>query len=477
MLKQIVSGTIAILGVALFTDKSYAVSCQAEDAYGLLGVNDDESGLSGYNGSGYINRRSFKEAGDYIEWKVNVASAGSYAIKFRYQAGGNKNLTFTINDVPQSTGSPDFVGVTSWTIANFGNYSLSQGENTIRLTVGPNGWVDMDEMQITGPSTPECIKPVRPSVSGQTVRDHMNNTLVWKGVNIGWFIDFQHDQQDAADLKNSGANFVRIVLPWYNDSWDTRSPGSPSNCYMTSSALSNLDGRISAFTNQGLWVALAPRSSYGAGDGTFAAGNGGEGNFWTNPALREEYISMYECLVERYKDTDYIAVWEGLSEPRVAASQKVAVRTFYEEVFDRLEAVDPRGTPFMMGPARFYDATQLTNEYHITDRTDVIYTVDHFAPHNYTHQTSGTVPLDLGVISTASGYLNQALSFRSSNNVPLHINQFGAKLIAPLHATYDGLLLTLFDNNNLSWSYWQWRNGAFAAIDDPQVRNLLENNW
>ena len=103
-----------------------------------------------------------------------------------------------------------------------------------------------------------------------------------------------------------------------------------------------------------MWVTISARASLAAGDG----GNGA--TVWTNATLRQQMISMWGFLANRYAGRDNIAGFEVMSEPRVDDAK--AIHAFHLSACAAVWASDPAAGCFV-GPGKFYDRTHLTAEY------------------------------------------------------------------------------------------------------------------
>ena len=98
---------------------------------------------AGYTGTGFVDYINL--SGDYIEWTVSVAAAGSYTLDFRYGNGGttNRPLELRVNQTIVNSSLP-FTSTGTWTNWSLSSapVSLNAGTNTIRLTAigssGPN---------------------------------------------------------------------------------------------------------------------------------------------------------------------------------------------------------------------------------------------------------------------------------------------------------------------------------------------------
>jgi hypothetical protein len=97
----------------------------------------------GYTGTGYADY--VNATGDFIEWTVDAAAAGSFLLKFRYANGGttNRPLQLKVNGtiVAPSLAFPPTGGWATWSLSPSAA-NLIAGANKIRLTAigssGPN---------------------------------------------------------------------------------------------------------------------------------------------------------------------------------------------------------------------------------------------------------------------------------------------------------------------------------------------------
>ncbi len=109
-------------------------------------VANDRSGYSGTGFADYVNA-----SGDYVEWTVNAASAGSKTLTFRYANGGSTDrpLEIKVNGVVV-TSSKSFPSTGGWT--NWGTVTmtaaLNAGSNTIRATAIGSSGGNIDYLQI-----------------------------------------------------------------------------------------------------------------------------------------------------------------------------------------------------------------------------------------------------------------------------------------------------------------------------------------
>jgi len=104
---------------------------------------------TGYNGSGFIDFTN--NTGDYLQWSVNVPSAGSYDLSFRYSLlTSGRPLELKVNGTVK-VASLDFPATGSWSTWSTltSTQTLNAGNNTIRLsTIGSNGG-NIDELTVS----------------------------------------------------------------------------------------------------------------------------------------------------------------------------------------------------------------------------------------------------------------------------------------------------------------------------------------
>jgi chitodextrinase len=81
-------------------------------------------------------------AGEWLEYTVSVAEAGTYDLHLRTASIGGGTLTVQSDgtDVTDTVTIPDTGGWQSWTTVTVEDVSLSVGEQVLRVSVGDGGW-------------------------------------------------------------------------------------------------------------------------------------------------------------------------------------------------------------------------------------------------------------------------------------------------------------------------------------------------
>lgn len=139
--------------ITVSTGSNVMQNLQAEDATysgAILATNQ-----TGYNGTGFVD--FVNDTGDYIQWTVNVPTAGSYDLSFRYALpNGGRPLELKVNGTVKIA-SMDFPATGLWNtwLKVSTSQTLNAGNNTIKLTsIGSNGG-NIDALTVT-PFMDDC---------------------------------------------------------------------------------------------------------------------------------------------------------------------------------------------------------------------------------------------------------------------------------------------------------------------------------
>jgi glucose/arabinose dehydrogenase len=121
---------------------------EAEHAtYSGVQISTDRSGYSGTGFADYINL-----TGDYVEWNVNVPTAGTYNLGFRYSLGSvdDRPLEIKVNDDVVHA-ELSFPSTTTWSNWSFVNtwVNLNAGDNTVRATAIGSSGANVDRLEVS----------------------------------------------------------------------------------------------------------------------------------------------------------------------------------------------------------------------------------------------------------------------------------------------------------------------------------------
>jgi hypothetical protein len=104
----------------------------------------------GFTGTGYLDFQN--NSGDYVQWTINVATAGAHPLHVRYANGGSGSISVrvTVNGTNLSSNlSMPFTG-DGWTVWQDANVTatLNAGSNTVRITTINVGQPNVDHLRV-----------------------------------------------------------------------------------------------------------------------------------------------------------------------------------------------------------------------------------------------------------------------------------------------------------------------------------------
>lgn len=149
--------------------------------------------------------------------------------------------------------------------------------------------------------------------------------------------------------------------------------------YFKDSCFERLDNAIMAATDAKLWVILAARCEYAAGQDYLTDPMA---NVFHNATLRMMLYTAWQYVARRYRSWDYIAAYEVMAEPRDKLANASVVRGFYSGACDAVREVDP-DTACMVGAGPYYKIWRFTGDVVLPNNDNVIYTFDYFIPDSW----------------------------------------------------------------------------------------------
>ena len=161
---------------------------EAENWVAMNGIaNESTSDVGGGQNVGFI------ETGDWMDYNVNVVSAGTYTMNFRVASpsAGQLQVKNSAGIVLATVSIPATGGLQSWQTVST-NVSLPAGAQTIRIFAATNGWnINWFEIGTTGTTPPPNPPPVTSRVEAEnyTIMNGVaneNTTDVGGGQNVGY---------------------------------------------------------------------------------------------------------------------------------------------------------------------------------------------------------------------------------------------------------------------------------------------------
>jgi glucose/arabinose dehydrogenase len=146
-------------------EPSVNLTLQAEDAVVSGAV--IASNQSGYNGTGFVDYAN--ASGDYIEWTVNVTSAGATTLYVDYALlGGNRPLEVIVNNT--SLGVFDFRATGAWSVWSAVpiTATLNAGSNKVKLLARGSSGPNVDQLRVERGGTSNITLPTSNIAGSET---------------------------------------------------------------------------------------------------------------------------------------------------------------------------------------------------------------------------------------------------------------------------------------------------------------------
>jgi hypothetical protein len=223
--------------------------------------------------------------------------------------------------------------------------------------------------------------------------------------------------------------------------------------------LTVLDQTINWATSHHLWVILFVDSDFGQG------ANGRTDNFWTNPAMKQQFVEVWQFLVHRYLHTPFMGAYEILPEPKPVGVSDDGVRAFYDSIIPVIRGIDAH-IPIVVGPNDNYNLNHLTAA-HTTVDPNVIYTGDYF------------------IFDNPLSRIPDILAFEKKFNAPVWINQVGIPSGKTDSQAKARTVLGAFKDNGIGWAWWTYRiagsnpdtHGIYYQDPADPTRWVLKPDW
>lgn len=182
-------------------ERYYAIEANTYDGF-------EESTNGGFAGKAYFNYNN--AIGSFVDWTVNVAEEGNYAVTFRYANGtaSNRTCKIMVNGEHNECIYQDFAQTGAWTDWDTQTVilPLKAGENTIKVrATTPDGGPNMDYAEVV--KTNSTPTPMVKASDGAAV-ENLNRGVSAAFTGNGMFVSWRHL---ATDNENTTFNLWRIT--------------------------------------------------------------------------------------------------------------------------------------------------------------------------------------------------------------------------------------------------------------------------
>jgi aryl-phospho-beta-D-glucosidase BglC (GH1 family) len=214
---------------------------------------------------------------------------------------------------------------------------------------------------------------------------------------------------------------------------------------------------------------------------------------YEDPARQKDrFLSQWDQIANRFQDYPDSLLFEVLNEPHGNLTPALW-NEYFADALSVIRNTNPTRI-VLMGTAEYGGLGGVVH-LQIPDDEYLILSVHYYNPFNFTHQGAEWVgaqadewlgtewndtEADRETVASDFGY---ALQYSETNNIPLHVGEFGAYEKADLDSRtrWTTFLGRWFEEQNLSWAYWEFSAGfgiydpATAQYLTPLVDALLHN--
>ena len=174
----------------------------------------------------------------------------------------------------------------------------------------------------------------------QLIDSGSGSPLQLHGLNV--FLDYlRFDDMALMRQLLPSANVVRLVGLFWMDNRNVADcsccTDDPSEGYLARACLDSLKRALITITSRGVWVIVAAKARYAAGEGWPEVND-----VFHDAQLAHRYRSMWRHVARQLRSMPMLAGFEPMSEPRNKHIPQSVVRTFYEGVCEAIGQVMPR---------------------------------------------------------------------------------------------------------------------------------------
>ncbi len=197
---------------------------------------------------------------------------------------------------------------------------------------------------------------------------------------------------------------------------------------------------------------------------------------------KERFLSQWYQIADYFMNYPDTLLFEVMNEPHGNLTPE-KWNTFFADALTEIRKTNPTRM-VLMGTA---DCGGLggMSKLQVPNDDNVIVTVHYYNPFNFTHQGAewvsgadawlGTKWYDIEPErETVQNEFRAALDYSATNNVPVHVGEFGAYSKADIESRehWTSYLGRYFEEENLSWAYWEFSAGF--GIYNPTTKQYVE---
>jgi len=330
-----------------------------------------------------------------------------------------------------------------------------------------------DESKIISPaseqmsiSLPQSDTSVRLSINGRNIVDSKGNIVKLRGIYTR--SEWLSGEQEVEMFKSWGINFVRILLTFDPNYWQTVNDGKKDvnkRCILLEENLRYMDQRAAWLEKNKIYFMIEVHwRAMGADD-----------NLEKPDLLGRQFAKMYETLAKRYSSLNYLMGFSTLSEIHIKPNKYKDYNKIRMTIVDAIHKIEPRFIVSVTG-TWWGSVGSLSDKIYI-DRPNTMYDFHFYSPRKLTHYRPQYGVIKYPGIDYLKNELKPALELSKKHNVPVWCGEFGAFNNAPNNAGVQWMRDTarIYDENNIPWIIWTWKKGLKDI--PPEWKKLWNGNF
>lgn len=286
----------------------------------------------------------------------------------------------------------------------------------------------------------------------------------------GFEITADLTEKDIADLKNYGANIVRVMFA--DNKLISKTPPYEYN----ETEFKKLDNMIMLCYKYGIRIVIDPHTFPGfKNDYTTSY----DDEFWKSPDLQNRFVELWKKISDRYKaNGDVIFGYDLLNEPYVPDS-----KIWYDLVARVTKVIRDNGDKHTIiiepndlnSNGKWISRNKNLANLQLPDDDNIIVSPHFYEPHEYTHQlvspSSKRVNYNDPVLNAKTIVQNEIALIREFQlahpTIPIYIGEFSVSRIADDSNEYLKDLIDACEKYGWHWTYHAFRESYFW---DPEMR-------
>lgn len=280
-------------------------------------------------------------------------------------------------------------------------------------------------------------------------------------------------EEDFKNISLMGANSIRVP---FNFRLIEKKPFVYSQ-----EGLSYIDRVLSWAEKYNLGVILDLHAASGSQNCDWHSDSQGPALLWEDETYQERTYSLWEEIVNRYKDSSALIGYDVLNEPVISKKDINRLKKFYQKVIRRIKAVDKEHSIFIEGNNWAQDIDFLKD----LVEENISISIHTYQPLNYTfnfrpfYKFPGVIDGLLWNSRKMFEYLKPYADFSKRQKVRIYVGEFGINWRGGYWGELEWLesMLKVFEEFGFDYTYWTYKAVSQSSFPDGLYQYIPNNNF